>query len=103
MKASKIRKLLIAKSILLTEYPNRATLNGINHILSAYLSQVGRNTYLSQMLGPLAAIPASEASFYSEIGYEVIYEVGDETISELLRGLGEWPFKVESGNLVRYL
>ncbi len=103
MRASKIRKLLIAKSILLSEYPNRATLNGIDHILSAYLAKVGRNAYLSEMLGPLASLPASEARFYSELGHEVEFDLIEcETVTKLLRRV-EWPFKVEVGNIVRYL
>ncbi len=103
MRASKIRKLLIAKSILLQEYPNRATLNGIDHILSAYLAKVGRNTYLSEMLGPLAVMLAIEARFYSEIGHEIGFDlIEGETVTELLRRV-EWPFKVEVGNIVRYL
>ncbi len=104
MAAPVIRDLLKTRQHLLRAgYPPRhPVILAITEIVERYRKEAGLPTYLSQMLGPLAIIPANEAKFYGPDG-EIIEVRGDGRVIDALREAKRLPWVVEVEKQTRHL
>lgn len=90
-----IRDILKTKAHLLRAgFPAQSLeVQALEFLAEEYRQQVGRVTYLSQMLGPLATVDVSEAKFYDERGGEMEMS-GKGRVIDVLKRAEKWPWKV---------
>lgn len=73
--------------------PQSLEIQALEFLAGEYRQTVGRVTYLSQMLGPLATLSTSEARFYDERGNEMEMS-GEGRVIDVLKRAERWPWRI---------
>ena len=105
-----VRDLLKTKSVCLRAgFPlDDPLILALDEVILAHIQQQGKARYVSEQLGPLWKIPASECRFWFASGLEIVPpgEWEGRDCGRYVVARFEWqslPFKVEGRGLVRYL